>query len=851
MSEITKYLAPEAIRAIAQEINETGGNEVFFTGYMDKTNLVVQVDAWARGNEEAVPAVFPGAKMADVVIHNHPSGYLTPSSADLEIAARLANSGLAFYIVNNAVSEIYVVIEPRKSEPAVLLDLNQTTAMLQPGGEISKKLGTYEHRPQQIEMINAIAQAFNQNTVVAIEAGTGTGKTMAYLIPAILWSLQNKERIVISTNTINLQEQLIQKDIPFLHTVLAQEFKAVLVKGRNNYVCQRKIQEIEGELDLHVDDHEREELNFLLEWARTSKTGSRSDLVQIPTSSVWEKIASESETCTRTRCPFNRECFLGRARREAAKANILVVNHHLFFADLAVRLQSGQQQANAAVLPPYQRIIFDEAHHIEDVATNYFGSQITRTGIQRILYRLSHTSKGSYKGQLHAVLFKLSRIKGLTSEPIFQKIKNMVDEIILPAFAGLSDLNNQAMDLLYQFVGAMNRDETSGEQKLRIVETLHHQIRFEQQELKNHFEELIGTLNRCSNHIHQFVKLLTGLDAEILADLSSGIIELKAQADRLVAVANTIEAVLFTYDEENVRWIEIRPSTYGQNIVRLQISPLEIAPIMVEAIYNQFDSVVLTSATLTIEQKFDFLKSRIGLDQVEAGRYFETTLPAPFNYKTQALIGIPVDLPDPRETTFAQALADFILESVRVTEGRAFILFTAYGLLNMIYNQLAEVLEDSGIIPLKQGNEDRHYLLERFRQLKSCVLFGTDSFWEGVDVVGEALQSVIITKLPFKVPSEPIVQARVEAIEKRGGNSFMEYSVPLAVLKFKQGFGRLIRSKNDYGCVLILDKRVIQKFYGRIFIRSLPECQLIQGNSGEILDALKKFLSPQVGKKYK
>ena len=372
MNKIQKYLSVKVTEKIRREISEAHGNEVFFVGYMEEDLVVHEIDVAARGDRTAVPAVLKKAEEADVVIHNHPTGYLTPSEADLSIAAHLDSFSVAFYIVDNAVEDIYVAVEPFEKKEIHPIKTEEMEHFLKPGGPVSKALKGYEYRPQQIEMIDMASQAFNQSKVCTIEAGTGTGKTMAYLLPAIFWATANKERVVISTNTINLQEQLIKKDIPFLQKNLNVDFTAVLVKGRGNYVCLRKVDEIEQDFAALSDEDEMEELKHLIAWARDSRDGSKSDLSFIPSQNVWEKIASESDTCIRSKCRHFRTCFVNKARRNASRAHILVVNHHLLFADLGVK--SG---AFGEVIPAYDAVIFDEAQLVEETATAFFGLRVS------------------------------------------------------------------------------------------------------------------------------------------------------------------------------------------------------------------------------------------------------------------------------------------------------------------------------------------------------------------------------------------------------------------------------------------------------------------------------------------
>jgi ATP-dependent DNA helicase DinG len=841
MSDITKYIAADMCAKMLDEIKDSSGNEVFFVGWVDDDLLVHDVQAVARGHESAVPAIMKLAQEADVVIHNHPSGGLKPSEADVNIASRLDDFSVAFYIVNNQVDDIYAVVEPFVKRDVKNLDTADLEALLQPGGPISKKLSGYENRPQQAEMIEYVTQAFNDGKVATIEAGTGTGKTMAYLLPAIYWAVQNKERIVISTNTINLQEQLIKKDIPFLRSALSIKFDAALVKGRSNYVCLRKVDDVESEFEFQGDDEESGDLKSLLGWARSSKDGSKSDLSVLPRSDMWEKVAAESDTCTHNRCKYFRECFVNKARRHASKAHVLIVNHHLLFADLAIRRETGSFQ-DAVVLPPYQKIIFDEAHHIENVATNYFGSQVARGGVIRSLTRLHRKKKAMQKGHLHTLRFRVLGKRRELPEKLVENIVSKITTQLAPGAEQLTEQTDSVMDMLFEQLKMQNGGKLDSEIKIRLLPHIIDAL-FHATGLTAPFKDFIQTLKIYSTDLNELVSLAQKCKQHTEDDWEALTIELQAQSERLATVAEVLTQIIFEEDEENIRWIEARPGWRGKSIVRFKISPLDIQFIMNEAVYDAFDTVVMTSATLTVDNSFNFLAARIGLNSVSEDRRTGIVLPAPFDYQRQVMLAVPMDMPDPRHPTFAQELGKAIFKALTISDGRAFVLFTSYSLLNMIYNQLQESLDMVGIKVLKQGKENRHELLKRFKRHTSSVLFGTDSFWEGVDVEGEALENVIITKLPFKVPSEPIIEARYEAIEKAGGNPFVEYAVPLAVLKLKQGFGRLIRRKTDRGSVIIYDNRVVQKGYGKRFIRSLPECRTVIGPREEVFSELKKFFS--------
>ena len=825
-----------------EAINQAKNNEVFFVGYTEEDLIVHDVDVIARGNKMSVPAVLAIAQEADVVIHNHPSGHLEPSDPDISIASHLDSFNVAFYIIDNAVQDIYIVVEPFPKKDLIPLKSRDLEHLLDPDGPIAKHLNGYENRPQQIEMIDAVCTSFNDNKITTIEAGTGTGKTMAYLLPAVFWALQNKERIVISTNTINLQEQLVKKDLPLLRKAIDKDFNATLVKGRSNYVCLRKIDDLESEFDLHLDDEsEQEELKQLIEWTKNSGDGSKADLNYIPRSQVWEKLAAESDTCTRSKCRHFRECFVNKARRKASRAHILVVNHHLLFADLALKHELSSVN-EPAVLPPYHRIVLDEAHHIEDVATNYFGNRVTRAGLIRSFNKLSREKKGKQKGHIHSLRHKLLQKKSIIPKDIYQKITQDINKKIIPDITSLQNQTDEVMDTFFEILKNHATDDRSIETKIRLLPHIQEQL-FNSTGMADIFHDFIQSLKLLSERIYKLITLVLSAESHDTEDWSYLTIELKAQADRILNAADVINDIVFNYDDNYIRWIEARVGYRGKNIIRFQSSPLDISDMMKEAVYDEFGSIVMTSATLTVDNKFDFFDNRVGLNKLNSNRRKKLILPAPFDYENQVIMCLPMDVPDPRHASFSMEIGKLIFKSLTISEGRAFVLFTSYSLLNIVYNNLAESLEMIGITALKQGSENRHELLRRFRNEKSSVLFATDSFWEGVDVWGDALESVIITKLPFKVPNEPIIEARYEAIEKEGGNPFMDFAVPLAVIKLKQGFGRLVRRKTDRGSVLIFDNRIVKKNYGKRFLNSLPQCNTVMGSKDQVFAELKKFFS--------
>jgi len=841
MKSINELFTNAAVEVMRAEIAGADGNEVFFLGSTDEDRVVYKVVPLARGNEEAVPAVTELARWSDVVIHNHPGGSLAPSSADISIASSIGQAGVGFYIVDNEVTQVYEVVAAFEREDIDLLDADRLGEILEPGGPIERKLPKYEHRRQQIEMMRKAALAFNQDGVVAIEAGTGTGKTFAYLIPAIHWAVANKERVVVSTNTINLQEQLVKKDIPTLLSALGVDCKAVLVKGRGNYVCRRKLAMLKNEFDLLTTADERKTLESIIAWAKQTRDGSRSDLNFVPKPEIWDKVNAESDTCVRARCVHFSDCFVNKARREAASADLLIVNHHLLFADLSVRSATGSY-SDLAILPGYRRIILDEAHNIEDSASSYFGARVTRIGLQRLLGRIHHRQKGrKERGLATLVRARLVRMKSV-NEKIDEIILDIQNEII-PMKNDLDYRIGATFDAICEYVLSKFED-AKGEVKLRIGPEFGDDERW-REDCRPLVEGLLSELRVFVSRVGMVLKKLAvaekALDDEV--KFIDEHVELGAICNRLDVAAANIEDALFGDSLDRIRWVEAN-ARGKTSVVRLFSAPLEVGPVLAEQVYSVFPTIILTSATLTVVDRFDFVAGRIGLNLVDTDRMGYLALPSPFDFGSQAIIGIPTDIPVVSDPSYRQSLIQSIFRCLGISRGRAFLLFTSFWMLDSVYEELSPDLRRlMGVNALRQGDDNRTSLLERFRRDISSVLFATLSFWEGVDVEGESLECVVLVKLPFKVPDDPVTQARAEDIERRGGNAFTEYSVPLAVIKFKQGFGRLIRNRTDHGAVLILDKRVVEKFYGQAFLNSLPPCRVVSGKSEDVFNEFQHFFA--------
>jgi ATP-dependent DNA helicase DinG len=610
-----------------------------------------------------------------------------------------------------------------------------------PGGWLARHHPNYEYRPGQLEMAESVEAALTNRQHLIVEAGTGTGKTLAYLVPL----MRSGRRAVISTGTKNLQEQLFYKDLPFLKK-LFPELRVTLMKGRQNYLCRQKLYDLEKQPALSGME-EVKQYPKLREWEGRTKTGDRAELGWLPDSSeLWKHLDARRETCTGQKCAQFERCFITWMHQRAAESDLIIVNHHLFFADLALR-----EREYAALLPDYSALVFDEAHEMEDVATQYFGLQVSN-------YRVEELARDT-----EATL----RMKGLQCPEVL---------------AAVGEMRRRA-DLFFElFPGTEGRTNFDNRDSFLEVH-------------RGAYTSLTNALLRLQTELSR------------LPDRPEEIHNLERRATEL---RQAFELVLESRERNTVYWWERR----GRGVF-LEATPIDVSALLRARLFEQVETVILTSATLAVGGTFDFLKRRLGVENAK-----ESILNSHFDYPRQALLYTPLHLPDPREPGFAQQAAEEVVQLLKATRGRAFVLFTSYAQMREVYERVRPRLRYPLLL---QGSMPRTELLDRFRVTPHAVLFGTSSFWQGVDVQGEQLSAVFVDRLPFAVPTDPVTAARIRQINEEGGNAFTDYQVPQAVITLKQGFGRLIRSESDRGVLAILDHRMVRKPYGRVFFESLPQ----------------------------
>lgn len=823
----------ELCESLAAEIDAAGGREVCFVAELDASGNVRAARAVARGTPEAVLSLPGVAERGEMLLHNHPTGDLEPSAADLNVAARLYEAGVGFGIIDNSATSVYVVAEVPRAKAYQQIDAVETAHLLGSGGPVAAALSPFEDRPSQRDMAAFVADAYNQGGVSLLEAGTGVGKSFAYLVPALSWARANDERTIVSTNTINLQEQLVGRDLPLLGRTLAADDHAptyALLKGWSNYLCISRLEAAHGGQTSLLEPERQGELEALVEWAAHTADGSLADLTAIPAAEVWDEVCAEGDLCTRLECRNFDRCFVFAARRRAAEADVVVVNHHLLTADLSVRRAQKNWQ-EAAVLPPYKRLILDEAHHLEDVAAQHLGAQVTSRGVMRLLSRLERNGRG--------LVPTLIRDLSERNDPAARGSIDLLNRQLLPEVGAGRTHANHLFTLLCERIGA------GGSDVVRLDDTFAEDPIWEGG-LGVALDNLVGVFGKLAEAVAAVADRME-LDEE--PDRRSQLLmELRGVVRRCRSASDAMLLALRPQpDAELVRWMERRgkkPSGALPFPVGLAAVPLNLAPLLKEVLFDRIETVVLTSATLATGGDFSFLKERLGLDLPPSRVRDEESLPSPFDFAEQCLFGVPVDFPEPRsdEVGHDRAVADAVIDVAGASQGGMFVLFTSYAALRRVASAVRAAAGSRWPI-LVQGEGQRDHLLQRFRESGSAILFGTDSFWEGVDVPGRSLRALLLAKLPFKVPSEPLTAARLEALAARGTDGFRHYLLPHAALKLKQGFGRLIRSTSDLGVVLLMDSRVTTRNYGGLLMASLPDATRVIGPWNEVREATYEFFA--------
>jgi len=719
---------------------------------------------------------------------------------------------------------------PSESVSSAPLDPEEIRAMFGEGGPFHQSMPEYELRPQQAEMAEAVVDAFNEARFLVVEAGTGTGKSMAYLIPSVLWTLRNGGRVIVSTNTKNLQEQLFFKDLPELNEVVDRPFQYTLLKGRGNYLCLNRWHSVLRQIDTYLTPEERAAALPLVLWAEETATGDISENAGFRASGgLWNKVCSDGVYCRGQACPYYAKCFAMRVRRAALKSQIVVVNHSLLFSDLATE---------GAVLGEYEHLIFDEAHNIEKVAAQYLGLDLTLWRIRDLVNRL-YARDQAETGLLVTLRGSLasSKLDDATASPFDALIDRLVEEV---------------RGLWADAFGFF--EHLTAEMRIRVDDGAGYvqKLRFRREDqifapCADSLEALEEGLARVRGDLTQLTEWMGDLRAgmfEMQDELASDLEGCRTDLQRL---EDDLAFLTLAEDEGYVYWLEL-PAREGSADTRFYAAPLDVSLHLSDQLFDRLSTCVFTSATVAINGKFRYFLDRLGLQDTVGDRLRTLCVGSPFEYDRQALVCVPRFLPSPKAPSFRGAVRDLIHALTEQVRRGTLVLFTSYRMLNRSYGELKDILESEGILLLGQGLDgSRSNITAQFREDRGSVLFGTDSFWEGVDVPGEALEMLVIVKLPFAVPTEPFVEAQMERLEKLGKNPFLYYSVPEAAIRFRQGFGRLIRNRADRGAVVILDTRVLTTRYGEVFLKILPARHQAFRSEGEMIGEIRRWFGEDSG----
>jgi len=789
---------------IRREIKAAEGNEVFFLLGIDfEKKLIDNVEVLARGNQNSAPAIIEYISKNSMVLHNHPSGDTTPSGPDINIASKLGNKGVGFAISDNEVEDIYILVEPKEIGTENRINKKEILNYFKEDGPLSHHMKGFEYRNQQLEITEKIIDNFNQAEQTLIEAGTGIGKSLAYLIPALYWAHENKEPVVISTNTINLQQQIMNQDVEFLKKVLPFKFKADLAIGRKNYLCIRKLKNIAGSFR---GDDEQAAFSKIFSWAQKTKAGIKSEIKFNFKNEVWDEVASDNDYCIGSLCPYYDDCYFMKARNELFNSDLIVVNHYLLLSDAVMK------NVGYSTLPKYKSIIVDEAHNFHDVATYHLGKDTSYKMNKRVLKKLYD--------KRYSIIPRIRNILAELSVENKKEIYKLIDKKIIAIIKDLEEDNKEYFLLLDKYFKGHKK------QNLIITEEIKEDQDYQEINKKgfnyhNNYEKLLIYLKRLIEEL----KIIKNYDK-----IKSEVLELKQNLNTVNDMVLNLLFNLESSDDDYVFWLE--KYRYSDQYISHKSALLNVKSHLPDILWSNLRNFLLTSATLSVNDSFNFFIDALGISHP-----VEVIVSSPFNYEKQSRLIIPTDIYAPSHDIFIGQITEDLRDILRTFRGSTMVLFTSYNMLDQLYNRINPELETENINILSQSKFSRHYIMNKFKSSKNQVIFGTQSFWEGVDIVGSDLKYLIIMRLPFPVPSDPVNAARIQLLNEEGKNYFYEYFIPKAVIKFKQGFGRLIRSKNDKGIVICMDNRIIRKNYGRVFLNSIPDrCPVLKMNLREVID---------------
>lgn len=818
--DIKNRFSEESLKEIKRILEENNNKSIILKATFNENELIEKPIFLSENKKKELKNIANSFKRNEILIRVAKGSQIYPSDLELEISEELYNKkSVTFCILSNKLDDFYFVQDIDR----INFNSIDIIPFFEKNGLLAQNIKNFEYREEQKNMAATIQKAVNENRKVIVEAGTGTGKTLAYLIPAIKWAIENQKKIIIATNTINLQEQLLQKDIPIAKMLIKENFTYALVKGRNNYICKRLFNEIsmKGNLNLELfSEEQKEQLKHILSWGKTTETGDKAELSFEVNLELWELIQSTTELCIGKKCPFRKECFYMKTRREKMEANVLISNHHIFFADLNVRANIDFD-SEYLILPKYDMVIFDEAHNIESVARSYFSIEVSKFSFIRLLNRIfsKNSSRRKQKAALNKIEESINK-NSLDSSSIYEiKLANLKDAIQVLQTVG---------DDFFEEVRKTfdNGNEAGVKRILTSYEMKKSNFLESSREKKEKFQSM---LNEFCDLLADFIEIINE-EKDINPDVQNFINHFNIYKNFI----DNFKFINSLADDEYIYWLDI--NSKRTNIV-LTATPLNISKKLGSTLFENINRLVFASATLSADGNFKYFKKSIGLEEEDC---IEEIINSPFNYDEQMKVYIPTNIEDSDKVNmYVSDSSKLILDILLKTKGKAFILFTSYSMLNQVYYSIRNRLMKENFEIFLHGEKPRTQLINEFKKAKKPVLFGTTSFWEGVDVQGENLSNVIIVKLPFLVPTDPIVSAISKKIEEEGGNSFVDFQLPEALIKFKQGIGRLIRNKTDHGNIFILDNRIIKKSYGALFINAIPTKNLKILTKEEIIKEIK------------